>query len=464
MSRERWLELESILLLLLLVFSAVTRSALAAAAIAVEGAGAFAVLAVYRRSDHFRSADWLTTIRLIAGIVALLGIPAPMLVFAVLAIGEVSDFFDGLVARRIGKTEFGGFWDAEVDGFFIMAMSVSAVVYHGMPPWLLLAGAFRYLAYFPFRWLGEPETVPPAFRWFAKSACAVAAVFLVAIHFPPLALNVALGASTAAVVLLAVSFGWEGVLRASSGGEIIGLLHSLVVYYALPFRKRRMRRMYGRFVHAGGLAFDIGSHVGNRLRALTSLGARVVAVEPNPSCLSILNRLYGRRESVEIVPAAAGRQVGRTTLYISTLHPTLATASQRWLERVKSNPLFDTIRWDKAVSVPLLTLDDLIAEYGMPDFVKIDVEGMESEVLRGLSRPVPALSFEFLPAAIEGAFESMRYLEELGPYEYNYSMVETMELSLEGWVTVEELAHTLGEMPKNGRSGDVYARSITHSG
>lgn len=61
-----------------------------------------------------------------------------------------------------------------------------------------------------------------------------------------------------------------------------GLLRSLVIYYGLPGRARRDRDFYRQFVQPGALVFDVGAHVGNRLRVLRQLGARVVAVKPQP--------------------------------------------------------------------------------------------------------------------------------------------------------------------------------------
>lgn len=74
--------------------------------------------------------------------------------------------------------------------------------------------------------------------------------------------------------------------------------------------------------------------------------------------------------------------------------------------------------------VPMTTLDRLIKAHGSPDFVKIDVEGMEHEVLAGLSAPLPALSFEFVPSSPHAALASAAQLEDLGRYGYDVALGE----------------------------------------
>jgi hypothetical protein len=108
--------------------------------------------------------------------------------------------------------------------------------------------------------------------------------------------------------------------------------------------------------------------------------------------------------------------------------------------------------------VEVVTLDDLITMYGVPAFCKVDVEGFELEVLSGLSQPVRALSFEYLPPAHDAALAVLELVEKLGPYQYNYSPVETMRLASEEWLDADALVRLLDRYRPLGRSGDVYAR------
>ncbi len=234
-----------------------------------------------------------------------------------------------------------------------------------------------------------------------------------------------------------------------------GLLRSLLLYYGVPGRYGRMRRFYRPFVQPGELCFDVGAHVGNRIRVFLALGAQVIAVEPQPQMMRWLRWLYGRHPRVTLIAAAVGAQAGTATLHISRRTPTVSTLSADWITAVQQDPSFARVRWETAVSVPVLTLDELITRFGRPAFCKLDIEGYEVEALRGLSQPLPALSFEHIPAAAHLTIACTARLAELGTYQFNYAPGESQRLLWPAWQTAEALQVALTQLPPG--SGDVYA-------
>ena len=237
-----------------------------------------------------------------------------------------------------------------------------------------------------------------------------------------------------------------------------GLLRSIAIYYGNPLKLWRMRRFYAQFIQPGDLCFDIGAHVGNRLWAWTALGAQVVGVEPQPLCMALLRRWYGQRAGVMLVEKAMGAAPGTAILWISERTPTVTTLSQPWINAVQQVASFATVQWEKQVTVTVTTLDDLILRYGEPVFCKIDVEGYELEVLQGLSRPLQAVSFEYIPAAKEIAFGCIERLLQLGDYEFNWSVGEQHRWQAAHWLAGDEMTAFVAQLPANGDSGDIYAR------
>ena len=102
----------------------------------------------------------------------------------------------------------------------------------------------------------------------------------------------------------------------------LGLLRSRANYFWKPFTRSRLRRFYRHFAFPGSLGFDIGAHLGSRSRAFHDLGARVVALEPQPACAAYLRRRWHGERRFTLVPKAIGAQAGRAGLYVNRLNPT----------------------------------------------------------------------------------------------------------------------------------------------
>jgi FkbM family methyltransferase len=237
-----------------------------------------------------------------------------------------------------------------------------------------------------------------------------------------------------------------------------GLLRSLLIYHAVPFKIRRLAELYRLFVERGELCFDLGAHVGDRTRALLRLGARVVAVEPQPLCADFLERWYRKDRRVTLVRAALGAVEGQGVLRLSARTPTVSSLSPDWIDRVRRAPRFATVTWDRQVTVVVTTLDRLIERFGVPAFCKVDVEGSEPDVLRGLSRPIRALSFEYIPAIREATQACLGRLEALGDYEYNWTEREVPRLRSANWLDAHSMWAIMAALPDGAHSGDIYAR------
>ncbi len=238
----------------------------------------------------------------------------------------------------------------------------------------------------------------------------------------------------------------------------LGLLRSKLIYLRQPFDRSRLRRFYGRFVRPGDLCFDIGAHVGSRSRAFRDLGARVIALEPQPQCAAYLRQRWGGDRRFELVAKAVGGQPGVARLHINRLNPTISTlAPGSWRAAMAAAAALGE-RWDHRVDVDVTTLDRLIGEYGIPDFCKIDVEGFEAQALAGLSHPLPALSFEFISFATAGALACIRRLACLGAYRFNWSFGERLRLERPIWVEARGVEQMLKAVGPRIVSGDIYAR------
>jgi FkbM family methyltransferase len=222
--------------------------------------------------------------------------------------------------------------------------------------------------------------------------------------------------------------------------------------------RHAMRAFYSAFVRKGDLVFDVGAHLGRHAELFTDLGARVVSIEPNPTCCAQLTRLAKIR-NIRVENCAAGDAPGKLKLRICE-DSVISTVVDAWYEEARRSPLHQEAKWLESVEVNVVTLDLLAKKYGIPAFVKIDAEGYDDHVLKGMSFRPSALSFEYnrlLPQTAERCFETPVLSHG---FEFNFSRALDLKYASENWMSGRELCKRLSDLAGEEEYGDVFARSV----
>jgi FkbM family methyltransferase len=235
-------------------------------------------------------------------------------------------------------------------------------------------------------------------------------------------------------------------------------IHPSAAYLEEQKEHEKRKKFYGQLISPGDLCFDVGANIGNRVSSLLAIGAKVVAFEPQRACVKILRRRFGK--NIEIVPEAVGDTQEILDMHISNFSA-LSSLSSEWIDSVK-DARFRLFEWIATEKVHVNTLDQAIKTYGVPAFIKIDVEGFEPKVLKGLSTPVDLISFEYAtPEQTGNVVACIKLIADVNHnIEFNYSIGESMQIALDTWISTEEMLRLTEDPAFIGTEfGDVYART-----
>jgi FkbM family methyltransferase len=217
---------------------------------------------------------------------------------------------------------------------------------------------------------------------------------------------------------------------------------------------------YSGFIKEKDLVFDIGANYGNRIKAFLALKANVVAVEPQRSCYKFLRLMFGKR--IHLITKGLGAKEETRKFFIAD-SSTVSTFSEDFIKAMKNSGRFGENEWNKTAEIEMTTLDKLITQYGVPAFIKIDVEGFEREVLSGLTQKIKALCFEYcVPEQMEQTLECISLLAVSNPrMKYNFSIGESMKFEMKKWLSAFDMLRVMNsEKFISTGFGDVYGKNF----
>ncbi|PZU82690.1 MAG: hypothetical protein DI529_13895 [Chryseobacterium sp.] len=224
------------------------------------------------------------------------------------------------------------------------------------------------------------------------------------------------------------------------------------------FKKQHI--LYSSILKENDIFFDVGANWGEKLEIVKDLKVKTIAIEPQIKCADSIRERF---PNVILENIALGSEAGELEMYISNAD-TLSTLSTDFIQNTSSESgRFNRYKWDEKVLVKVDTLENLISKHGKPKFIKIDVEGFEEQVLKGLKTPVDFISFEFtLPEMYDSFLRCIEILNKVYSENilFNVCAGSTYEYSYKDWLSYEQFLNKAktGELTSIG-GGDIYVKS-----
>ncbi|WP_242085159.1 FkbM family methyltransferase [Aestuariivivens sediminis] len=219
-------------------------------------------------------------------------------------------------------------------------------------------------------------------------------------------------------------------------------------------QQKKLFRFYKTLINKNDLCFDIGANLGRKSKIFLSLGAKVIAFEPQSSCSKALLKIQNKNKDFTFIRAGVGESNGLEELFIGS-HIEVSTFSKKFMRFFENEAIY----WPHSEPIEVMTLNTILKTYGVPDYCKIDTEGYELKILESLNQPIPFIEFEFTSGFMDETIQIIHKLSSLGPTKWNYILNENPIFKLSNWVSSHEMMALFETLPQYRLHGNLYVKT-----
>lgn len=161
--------------------------------------------------------------------------------------------------------------------------------------------------------------------------------------------------------------------------------------------------------------YDIGANIGKftEVNIDKYINCEFIVVEANPNLIPVLEKKFESIKNIKILNLCVSDSDGFVDFYISEAD-TISTASKEWINESR----FNNFKYNSPIKVKSVSIDSMMIEYGESDYTKIDVEGYEYTIIKGIEKYIGLISFEWAEEMILDIKNSLFHLNSIGYKEF----------------------------------------------